>query len=254
MNRFLSGILYAGLALASRAADRETLTQYSTLPALLAGLYDGEWTCAETLAQGDFGLGTFDRLNGEMVVLDGRVYRVASTGRAEPAPAAETTPFACVTWFDNDLTVSNLTADSLNALCAELDRHLPSRNLIYALRLDGEFAYVKTRSVPPQEQPYRPLAEIAKTQPTFEWRAVRGTLVGFRCPAFMREVNVAGWHLHFISADRAFGGHVLDVALTGQTAVLDATPSSRVTLSSQPAYLRLDLAADSAEAVKAVEK
>ena len=234
--------------------DRHTLFQYSTIPALLAGLYDGEWSCGEIRQHGDLGLGTFDALDGEMVVLDGHVYRSTSTGKAVPASDTEKTPFACVTFFEPDLVISNLTTGGLQNLIATLDRHLPSPNVFYALRLDGDFGYVKTRSVPRQTKPYRLLTEIVKTQPTFEWQSVRGTLLGFRCPAFASELNVAGWHMHFLTADHTGGGHVLDVRLTNQTAALDITSAFHVTLSTNAAFLKLKLAGDSSDAVRKVEK
>ena len=255
MQRRLISILCALVfVIAAHAVDRETLTQFSTIPALLSGLYDGEWTCTEVLTNGDIGIGTFDHLDGEMIILDGRCYRARSDGNVVPAAATDTTPFACVTFFDTDLVVSNLTAGSLTELLATLEQKLPSPNIVYALRLDGDFAYVKTRSIPAQQKPYHPLTEIVKTQPTFEWRNVRGTLLGFRCPAFAKELNVAGWHLHFIIADRSHGGHVLDLRLTNQTAQLDLTPALRQNLSTNAAYLKLNLSGDSTEAVKKVEK
>jgi acetolactate decarboxylase len=230
------------------------LFQYSTIPALLAGLYDGEWTCGEVRRHGDLGLGTFDALDGEMVVLDGHCYRSGRHGKALLVSDAEKTPFACVTFFEPDWLVSNVTVGSLSEFIAALDRHLPSPNVFFALRLDGNFGYMKTRSVPRQAKPYRPLTEIVKTQPTFAWRDVRGTLLGFRCPAFASELNVAGWHLHFITADRTGGGHVLDLRLTNQTVALDITPAFRVTLSTNATFLKLKLDADSSEAVRQVEK
>ena len=251
---FLAGVLALLTAVEGVAADRDTLFQYSTIPALFAGLYAGEWTCGEIRQHGDLGLGTFDALDGEMVVLDGRCYRVRSDGRAALVNDAEGAPFASVTFFEPDLLVSNLTAGSLTELLTAVDRQLPSANVFYALRLDGVFDYVKTRSVPRQTKPYRPLTEIVKTQPTFEWREVRGTLLGFRCPAFAHELNVPGWHLHFITADRTGGGHVLDLCLTNQLAALDITPAIHVTLSTNAAFFKLDLGGDSSEAVKRVEK
>jgi len=254
MKSCLRLLLAVWLAAAARAADRETLAQFSTIPALLAGLYDGEWTCAEVLTNGDLGLGTFDRLDGEMIVLDGRCYRARSDGTVSRVAAGEKTPFASVTFFEPDLVLTNLVAENLAGLLAALDARLPSLNLAYAMRMDGAFAYVKTRSVPPQQKPYQPLTEVVKAQPTFEWRTVRGTLLGFRCPASAKELNVAGWHLHFITTDRKHGGHVLDLCLTNQTAQLDVTPNLRQTLATNSTFLKLDLSGDSTEAVKKVEK
>ena len=86
-------------------------------------------------------------------------------------------------------------------------------NLFYAVRIDGQFAQVKTRSVPRQEKPYPPLDEVARTQPVFHLKDVRGTLAGFRFPDFARGLNVPGFHLHFLTEDRKAGGHVLDLVL-----------------------------------------
>jgi len=90
-----------------------------------------------------------------------------------------------------------------------LQRLLPSPNLFYAIRMEGVFDYVKTRSVPKQEN-YRPLADVAKDQPVFEFQDVAGTLAGFNTPSFMGSINVPGLHLHFLSTDLTRGGHVLE--------------------------------------------
>ncbi len=51
---------------------------------------------------------------------------------------------------------------------------------------------------------------VTKTQPIFEKKEQTGTLAGFRLPAFTSGVNVPGYHLHFLSFDNTFGGHVLE--------------------------------------------
>jgi acetolactate decarboxylase len=52
-----------------------TLFQVSISSALVEGVHDGEVSVKSILERGDFGLGTFANLDGEMVVLDGRVYQ-----------------------------------------------------------------------------------------------------------------------------------------------------------------------------------
>jgi len=79
------------------------------------------------------------------------------------------------------------------------------------LRAEGKFDYLKVRSVPAQKRPYRLLAEAVKGQTIFEHQAITGTLVGFWSPAFIGQAGVPGYHFHFISADKSFGGHVLDL-------------------------------------------
>jgi acetolactate decarboxylase len=98
--------------------------------------------------------------------------------------------------------------------------------------VDGRFEYVRTRSVPRQRIPYPPLAEVVKDQPVFELSAVRGSLVGFRFPDYAQGLNVAGYHFHFITADRSAGGHVHECRLNGGELRVDREADLRVELPS----------------------
>lgn len=217
--RFSSLSLFVALLLVAPAVVgakdlNNPVTQLAPINALLEGYYDGYESIDSLLQRGDFGLGTFDRLYGEMIVLDGVVYRAPVSGVVEVVPPDETTPWATVIDFAQDgawTLPEGLTFDSLKAFA---DEKLPNQNLFVALRVDGNFARMKVRSVPAQEPPYKPLAEVVKNQKVFEWENVQGTLVGFRCPPYVSGLNVPGYHLHFISADRERGGHVLDFQLT----------------------------------------
>ncbi len=177
--------------------------------ALVEGLYEQKVPFKEIRRHGDFGLGTFENLDGEMIMLDGVVYQINSAGRVAIIPDDCLTPFACVTFY-RPISHEEITQEMDYAAFLDLiQRLLPSTNLFYALRMDGVFAYVRTRSVPKQEN-YRPLADVAKDQPVFEFQNVAGTLAGFFTPSFMSSVNVPGLHLHFLSADFTHGGHVLE--------------------------------------------
>lgn len=191
------------------SAPVDTVTQVSTIDALLAGVYDGHMACGELLKNGNFGIGTFDGLDGEMVVLDGTVYQVKADGRVYTPGPRLTTPFAAVVRFQPDraLTVEDpLSYDDLKKL---LDKEVPDQNIFCGIRIDGRFSFMKTRSVPAQKKPYPTLVEVTKNQPVFEMTDVTGTIVGFRCPPYVKGINVAGYHLHFISRDRTSGGHIL---------------------------------------------
>ena len=220
---------------------RDTLYQVSTLDALLAGVYDSAMTAAEVARHGDLGLGTFTALDGEMVVLGGRVYQAQADGSVRTAPAGLGVPFAQATFFEPDLRVPGIDAASLEELCAALDRALPSANVFYALHARGRFSMVKVRSVPAQAKPYPGLAEAVKDQKVFELREVDGDLVGFRSPASARGEGVPGWHLHFLSADRRQGGHVLALSATGLAADLDLTPALALVLPDTPAFRSANL-------------
>ncbi len=195
------------------ARPHHTLFQTSTIDALLEGEYDGNVSFAELEDRGDFGLGTLEALDGEMIALDGRFYQVKSDGRAYAIDRRAKTPFAVVTFFEPSLSRSLATPLDLGAFCARLDRLVGGEASCYAVRVDGHFEYVKTRSIPRQRKPYPPLAEVVKCQPTFESHDVRGSLVGFRFPHYAQGLNVAGYHFHFITADRSTGGHVLEFRL-----------------------------------------
>src|ERR687893_279424 len=149
-----------------------TLFQTSTIEALLDGNYEGDVTFAELEEHGDFGLGTFDALDGEMICLDGEFYRVRADGRAYAVERGARTPFAVVTFFEPDLLLPLTDLEDFASLCAYLDREVGDRAVCHAVRVDGHFEYVKTRSVPRQNKPFPPLVEVVENQPTFEFRGL----------------------------------------------------------------------------------
>ncbi len=235
-------------------AGQDTLTQISTIDALMTGVYDGDTTLASLKEKGDFGLGTFNTLDGEMILLDGRFYRVTATGTVEQPDHATKTPFAAVTFFEPDLTFPLDKGLNFEQLTARTDRLLPTLNVFYALKITGTFQIVTTRSVPSQKKPYKPLSEVVKTQPVFTMRNIEGTIVGFRCPSYVKGINVSGYHLHFLTADRKAGGHVLDFKVEKATMELDETREFLLILPSDKAFFSADLATDREKELKAVEK
>jgi acetolactate decarboxylase len=190
-----------------------TLFQTSTIDALLEGKYDGDVSFAELEERGDFGLGTLDALDGEMIALGGSFYQVKADGQAYAIDKRQRTPFAVVTFFEPNISGTVSTSMNYETFVAYLDRLVSGETSCYAVRLDGWFSYVKTRSVPRQRKPYPPLAEVVQHQPTFEFHDVLGSLIGFRFPLYAQGLNVAGYHFHFITADRCAGGHVLKFRL-----------------------------------------
>ncbi len=186
-----------------------TLFQTSTVDALLEGKYDGDVTFGELGERGDFGLGTLDALDGEMVALDGDFYQVKADGRAYAIGEDARTPFAVVTFFEPGLAEELTGPVDFGTFCTRLDELARGEDSCHAVRVDGLFEYVKTRSVPRQRKPYPPLARVVEHQPTFELRDVKGSLIGFSFPDYAQGLNVAGYHFHFITDDRTAGGHVL---------------------------------------------
>ena len=176
--------------------------------ALIEGIYQENTTIAEILRHGDFGLGTFNQLDGEMVVLDGKVYQLKSDGKAYAVSNNVCTPYACVNFYSPDSEEQIDRELDFAGLTGLLERMIPSPNMIYAIRIEGEFDYIKIRSVPRQES-YRPLVEVAREQPEFEYENIVGVMTGYWTPMFMESLTVPGYHLHFLSDNRDTGGHLL---------------------------------------------
>ena len=237
------------LAVTAGPAQAGEVYQVSTIASLLAGGYDGTVTVGGLLRHGNFGLGTYNGVDGEMVVLDGRAYRCSADAVAHPVPATMRTPFAVVTEFHPEGTVAVAAGQSLDRLEATLDALPLSAARIVAVRIVGRFQTMQVRSEPKQQPPYRPLAEVIKTQQVVhDLGAVDGTLVGFRFPAAASSVNVAGWHFHFVTADGTRCGHVLGLTTGGGRAAVQAIADLHVYFPEQaPA------APASADAVRAVE-
>ena len=244
-----------GLVLAGCAGpSRNTVFQTSTIDALLAGVYDGDLSLRELRRQGDFGIGTFDDLDGEMVLLDGQFYQVRADGRVyAPDPDGET-PFAAVCRFRPDRQVAVPSGLDMAGVEALLDREVPGGNRFAAIRVDGHFKRMRTRSVPAQSRPYPPLKEVAATQPVFNRKNISGTLVGFRCPSYVGGVNVPGWHLHFISQDRSFGGHVLAFEVVTGVAQVDELDRLVMQLPGTKDFAEADLSRDRQAELAGVEK
>ncbi len=252
MSKKLAAILSALLfwALPAFAEDAGALYQLSTIQALMAGHYDGLAPIGVLKRHGDLGLGTFDRLDGEMVVLDGQVYQAHADGRVRVAPDSLATPFATVA-FARPTIVREIGAfASMAELERTLDALLPSANLFYAIRVEGRFERLRARSVPAQTAPYPKLTEVVKTQTLFDFRDSSGTLVGFRSPEFAKGMTVPGYHLHFIDAPRARGGHLLDCSAAGARVEITVLPRWTVDLPEQAAALP----ATDDEALRKVEK
>jgi acetolactate decarboxylase len=235
---------------AAPSARAEEAYQVATISSLLAGGYDGDTTVGEMLRHGDFGLGTFNGVNGEMIVLDSRVYRGTTDGRAHLVAWSERTPFAVVVAFHPRGSMPVVEGQSLEQLHAALDALPYSASRVLAVRIDGHFQSIQVRSEPKQTPPYRPLAEVIQEQQVVNTLTeVNGTLIGFRFPTATSSVNVAGWHFHFLTTDKARGGHVFTLTTGAGRAFVQEFSDLRIRFPAQaPA------SSAGAEAIKAVEQ
>ncbi|WP_212625437.1 acetolactate decarboxylase [Pseudomonas sp. PP3] len=231
-----------------------TLFQVSTSGALVAGVYSGMVAVDTLLQHGDFGLGTFASLDGEMAVMEGKVYQIRGNGKVTIAPDDALAPFAVVTRFkpQKDLTIGQV--QSLSQLEEMCDAHSPSENLFYAFRIDGHFAQVHTRVVNPPSKGTR-LADAAKSQTEFRFCNIEGSLIGIWSPSFSSAFSVPGHHFHFLSADRQHGGHLLDCASFGPLRLqMEELNDFHLALPETQEFLTADLSKDSSAELAYAEK
>lgn len=234
-------------------AQNNRLTQVSTINALMTGVYDGNCSILELKKFGDFGIGTFNNLDGEMALLDGVCYKMQSDGTVTLPPDTGKVPFATVTTFRYDDSIS-LTNQDEKSITSQLDKILPTLNIFYAIRIDGLFRIVTVRSVPKQSPPYVPLIQVVQKQALFTFENFEGTLIAFRCPDYAKGVNVPGYHFHFISKDKQKGGHVLDFTLEHGTAKIEKLNEFLMLLPSDKAFYDASLSGDKEKELNKIEK
>jgi len=243
VNKTYLFLVIFGLVLSgcSHLASKDVLYQVSTIQALSVGNYDGQATLCELKQRGDFGLGTFQGLDGEMVVLDGKFYQVKVDGRVYLVNAAAGIPFAQVTFFDIDRIFAINQELNYLQLKQYLDKVLPANNIFQAIKISGVFKYIKFRSVPKQAKPYSELSQAVEAQKVFEFYNLEGTIVGWRSPEYSKNFSVGGYHLHFISADRKSGGHLLDFQASKLKIEIDDTADFYLSLPTNQEFLGLNL-------------
>jgi len=232
--------------------SRGLLYQVSTSSALVEGVYQGAVLVGNLRKHGNLGLGTFEKLDGEMVIVDGHFYQVCSDGSVREVGDDALSPFAVVTHFKPDLKVVMKSCPDLQSLSGQFDELRHSDNFFFALRVDGHFDSVRTRAMRPTEEGV-PLVMAAAHQPEFEFHDIIGTLVGFWTPQYAKGINVPGYHFHFLSHDRTRGGHLLEC--TGDQLCLEIQREGnyRVVLPETKDFFKADLNHDTTDALQRAE-
>lgn len=236
------------------AQSQNELYQVSTINALLQGVYDGESNIKELKQHGDFGIGTLNGLDGELIGIDGQYYQIKSTGQVILVDGNIKTPFATVINFKPEQKAEIGNMQDYDHLQKYLDEIINDQNYFYAIRIDGTFTYAKTRSIPLQSRPYKTLAEASKEQSIFEFENIKGTIIGFWCPQYVNGVNVPGYHLHFISDDRQHGGHLLATSLQSGVVQIARITDFRMTLPAAGDFKKASLGKDYSKELNEVEK
>ena len=232
--------------------QRHSLFQVSTSNALVQGIFEGTTTVGDLKQHGDFGLGTFTGLDGELIMLDGECFQATAGGTINRAPDAWETPFALVTRFAADTEAAFDDSIDLASLTPRLDALRPSENLFVGIRLDGRFRRVSMRAAC-RARPGEGLVDATRHQSEFDAAELGGTMVGFWAPEYARSVSVPGYHFHFISDDRSVGGHVFDCLASGLSARLHTESDLHLALPETAEFVSADLGGDHSAALSEAE-
>lgn len=232
--------------------------QVSTLQALALGYTRSVCEASQLLEHGDSGLGTFEDVNGEMIVVDGHCYRAISDGSVHEVPLETGVPFASVTFLSGDREFELEEIHDIDRLKVELDLKIEEHfglNSMHVVRIDGEFETVRARSEEPYRSHHVALKEILeKTQKDFAFSQVVGTLICVYYPDYMDGINAPGWHFHFVSEDRSSGGHVFELDMKRGSVKMDKINRIEIQLPSEPAFDTYSLKNASQKEIQEVEQ
>lgn len=212
--------LISSITIADDSIFRDTVTQVSTINSLLVGNYDGDIPFSILKNRGDIGVGTVDTLDGELIAFDGKFYKVTIDGKVHELTDNDKTPFAQITFFDCDEQFD--AKDMTFEMMTDVITKKLNPNFFYAVRVEGAFETVKVRSVK-GIKPYKPLIDVVNAQKVYECGETKGVVIGIYAPAFMKDVTIPGFHLHFLSEDKKFGGHILGLKIKNAVIKLDKT-------------------------------
>lgn len=237
-------------------SNDDSMYQVSLMQAFMHGEYKGVITVGEFKTHGDIGLGTFEGVNGEMIVLDGVVYQAAADGSINVMPDNETIPFATITKFDEDGNITNITAKNFDDLTGQLNKTIEEygTNNMYVIKIKGDFSNITVRSVEKQEEPYKEFTDVAAVdQKVFNHTDQTGTLVAVYFPEYMSELNMHGWHLHFLSDDKTKGGHVLGFNNFKGSAQIDEIHEFNMILPTDDTFAKMNFTEDMSSKISSVE-
>ncbi len=193
----------------------DTFYQYNIWWAFVNKCFDGTLTAKDLKTKGDVGLGSYSALDGELVMLDGVPYKITEDGQVSVASDEELIVYVDAAFFKPAQTFVVDSTVNHESLRAAINAQVPTKNVFYAFRIHGDFSYVKCGGLAKQTRPYTAgLDVLIPNRPVFEKQNISGTIVGFYCPEFIGNINVANYHFHFISDDKKFGGHLMEFAGT----------------------------------------
>ena len=216
---------------------------YSIWHAFVNRVFEGDITAAEVKANGDIGLGSYNLLDGELIMLDGQMYQAKEDGTVIKPTDDTKVVYANVTFFDIEDAFELGPVPDYQTLRTHINEKLPSKNMFYAFRIHGDFSKMKCGGLHKQQKPFdKGLDVLIPNRPVFERENFSGTMVGFFCPDFIGDINAAGYHLHFISDDKTFAGHVMEFEAKNLSVEIDEINEYQFVLPQTEAYRNVGFA------------
>ncbi len=207
------------------SSNASLLYEVGTLASFVEGNYAGQWDYTQVKSHGDFGLGTFDGIDGEMIAVDGAYYQVRVDGSVSEVQDSQTTPYAQVLFFrpQGEVAIGQKTK-CFSSLDRLLDAQVVNPNSnVHTFKVTGSFPKISTRAIARQSEPYRPFDLVQPEQVEFDLENTSGTLVAIRTPdEGLTALAGPSYHYHFISTDRSTGGHVLSCTISDGVAEFDS--------------------------------
>ena len=236
---------------------RHSLYQIALFQSVALGDFYGVTTAGRIKKHGDFGMGIFESVNGEMIMLDGVVYQALHDGSVVVASEDALIPYCDVTFFEADHVVEDFSADGYLDLEKKLTQITDElgKNMIYYVKISGHFKSISVRSELKQKEPYKMLNIALRTdQRRYDYEELDGTIIALYCPAYFAAMNAPGWHFHFISDDGLKGGHMLGAKMQGVKAEFDRITNFDLDIPNNEIFNALDLSKDLSEAIKEAER
>ena len=232
--------------------------QVSTLQALALGYTRPVATVQELLEHGNTGLGTFEDVDGEMIVLDGVCYQAKPDGSIVRSDNSAGVPFAVAGFLNDAMSFELDEMPNLEAIKTALTLRIDedfSLNSIHIARIDGWFEVIHARAGAPYHSQHVSLKDIlSKTQKDFSFEKLYGTLVCVYYPDYMDGINAAGWHMHFLSEDRTLGGHVFEATMRSGECTLQKMDRIEIQLPREAAFDTYSLKEASNDEIAEVEQ
>lgn len=195
----------------NKLTDHDTFTQISTTPAFTEGIMDTNYKLSEVKKLGNFGFGGTAGIEQGYILLDDVIYTFPNSDEQQ------TVCLSLITNFTDNESVQNINKSfNLKDLRNYIENLLPTKNIIYAIKIHGNFDFLTTTETLSFSKPYPKLTpELVNNSINKTEYYISGTLVCFWLPDYLKGINggAGGLHIHFISSDKKFLGHVLDCNL-----------------------------------------